>query len=115
MLKFFTLIVTIFLISCASDPVVDTKGINQAQYQIDLEECKQLAEQVSSSKQALKQGAFGAVVYGAMGLVLGSDNTKEMAGLGAVAGAAGGASQGSMESGQVLRNCLRNRGYVVLN
>ena len=115
MLKLFTLIITVFLISCASDPVVDTKGINQAQYQIDLEECKQLAEQVSSSKQALKQGAFGAVVYGAMGLVLGSDNTRDMAGLGAVAGAAGGASQGSMESGQVLRNCLRNRGYVVLN
>ena len=106
------------LAACASkNAIVDTKGVDQAQYEQDYRECESYAEQVSTGEAAAKSAGLGAVVSGAITAVLGGDSSAiaRSAGAGAVGGGAGGALQGESEKGQVLRNCLRGRGYRVLN
>ena len=104
--------------ACANrNAIVDTKGVDEAQYQQDYRECEVYAEQVSTGEAAAKSAGFGAVVSGAITAVLGGDSSAiaRSAGAGAVGGGASGALQGESEKGQVLRNCLRGRGYRVLN
>lgn len=112
------LVVSLALVSgCAhrgSDVVIDPKGVDMYTYQQDLAECTELAEQV---RQKAGEGAVkGAVVGGLIGAVVGNQRSVEKAaGVGAVAGGAKGASTTSKEKLQVIKNCLRNRGYQVLN
>ncbi|MEA3261637.1 MAG: hypothetical protein U9Q93_16455 [Pseudomonadota bacterium] len=66
--------------ACASSKrvVVDKPGINEAQYQQDLTDCRAVAD--------------------------------EVAGAGAVIGAAGKAGDAEQEKSQVVNNCMRRRG-----
>ncbi|MEC8427343.1 MAG: glycine zipper family protein, partial [Pseudomonadota bacterium] len=94
----------------------DTKGVDMQQYRQDLGECREYANQVSTSGKVAKGAIGGAVVAGAVGAVVGnSDTAKRGAGAGAIAGAAKGYSRGEGEKRQVVKNCLRGRGYRVLN
>ena len=96
--------------------IIDTQGVNMQQYQYDLQDCKQYAEQVPVGERAVKSSAGGAVMGGVIGAVIGnSDTAAKGAGVGAVTGAAKGARSGYREKQQVVRNCLRGRGYKVLN
>jgi hypothetical protein len=97
-------------------PIVDMKGVDPAQYEADLADCRTYAAQVGVGKDA----ATGAVVGAAVGGVAGaaardSDTAKRAAGVGAVVGGVHGALSGVEERDRVVRTCLRNRGYVVLN
>ena len=47
-------------------PIVDTKGVNMAQYELDLQECSTFAEDISTGKSIAK----GAVTGGAVGAVI---------------------------------------------
>ncbi|QLH40736.1 MAG: hypothetical protein HWD60_19825 [Defluviicoccus sp.] len=38
--------------ACSSDPIIDTKGVDNAKYQQDLAECKQYADQVDVASNA---------------------------------------------------------------
>ena len=73
--------------ACASSKrvVVDKPGINEAQYQQDLTDCRAVADEVAG------------------------------AGAGAVIGAAGKAGDAEQEKSQVVKHCMRGRGYRVLN
>lgn len=94
--------------------IVDMKGVDEAQYQTDLMECQQYAEQVQS--QAGQKAAGGAIGGALIGAALGnSDTAKRFAGVGAVSGAGKGAEATQKEKRQVVRNCLSGRGYQVLN
>jgi uncharacterized protein YcfJ len=106
---------TILISACARHQVIiDPAGVDQAQYQQDLAECTQVAEQVN--QKAGEGAATGAVIYGAIGAILGDRNdAKRLAGVGAVSGGASGAQQTKQEKTMVLKNCMRNRGYRVLN
>ncbi len=108
--------VATFLVGCANDRViVDTKGVDQARYQTDLAECETYATQISTAKEAGEKGLIGAVVGGAIGAVVGNHRTAEqIAGAGAVSGAARGAGSAEARKDQIVRNCLRGRGYKVL-
>lgn len=104
--------------ACATkNAIVDTKGIDEAKYQQDYSECEAYADQVATGDTVAKSAGFGAFVSGAITAVLGGDSSSiaRSAGAGAVGGGAAGAMQGESEKGQVLRNCLRGRGYRVLN
>ena len=103
------------LAACSSQPIVDRKGVDPVAYQRDLNECEQYAQQVSVAQKAGTGAAAGAVVGAAIGAILGGVGTGEGAGVGAVQGAAGGTAKGVREKRQVVRNCLRHRGYAVLN
>ena len=101
---------------CASkpNPIVDMKGVNRQQYYQDLNECQQYAQQVRS--KAAGGAVTGAVLGGAIGAVVGDSTTASKgAGVGAITGLARGGSNTQREKDQVVKNCLRGRGYKVLN
>lgn len=114
------LLVALALAGCAGrnagGPIVDMKGVDPAQYRIDRMECQEYAEQVAVGGRAAGGAAAGAVVGGLIGAAVGnSDTAKRTAGAGAVVGGARGTGDAVRERQQVVRNCLRNRGYAVLN
>ncbi len=105
----------LLLSACAShpDPIVDTKGVNMAQYQVDLAECREYSEEVSVAGGAAKGAAAGAVVGAAAGAIGGGADRG--AGYGAIGGATRSGLYNQREKEQVVKNCLRGRGYRVLN
>lgn len=112
---FVLLLAVVVLTACARQQVIiDPAGVDMAKYDQDLATCNQIAEQVD---QKAGQGALaGAVISGTIGAILGdSRDAKKWAGVGAVTGGARGAQQTQQEKDQVIKNCLRNRGYKVLN
>ena len=97
-----------------SPPVVDPHGVDMARYQKDLAECENIAAQVE--QKAGERALGGALVVGLIGAVLGDgDTAKKAAGAGLIGGAAEGAEETKRERATVVKNCLRNRGYQVLN
>lgn len=97
-------------------PIVDMRGVDPAMYRTDLLECQDYADQVAVGQRAAGGAAAGAVVGGLIGAAVGDSNTAQRgAGAGAVAGGARGTGDAVREQQVVVRNCLRNRGYAVLN
>ena len=94
--------------------IIDPVGVDMQLYQNDLVQCHFLARQVRSKAG---QGAVGgAVVGGLVGGAVGNRNTaRKAAGVGAIGGMARGARVTRYERRLVVKNCLRNRGYSVLN
>lgn len=96
--------------------IIDQKGVNTAAYQQDLAECKTYADSVKTGEKTAVGAASGAVVGGLIGAITGgSSGAAKGAGVGAVGGGARGVSQGAETEVQVVKNCLRGRGYRVLN
>ena len=112
-----TALILLLLTGCASNgPIVDMKGVDPQKYRQDLAECESYADQVAVGGKAATGAAVGAVVGAAVGAAVGNSRTAERsAGAGAVIGGAKGTGRGVRERKQVVRNCLRNRGYAVLN
>lgn len=102
------------LTACSSKPIIDTKGLDPAQYEQDLAECEAVSDQVNQAESVGKSAAFGALVAGAIDLVVDGKIGTTTA-IGGITGAAGGASSSDQEKATVLKNCLKNRGYTVLN
>jgi len=100
--------------SGASGPIIDTKGVDMTAYQQDLAECETYASQVSTGTAVGKGAAGGAAVGAAIGAIAGGSAGKG-AGIGAVSGGAQSARISDREKADVVRNCLRGRGYRVLN
>ncbi len=112
---------TVFLLTAgcrATDdrPIVDMRGVNEAQYFTDLTQCQLYADDVAAGRQVARGAVGGAVVGGAVGAAVGnSDTAQRAAGAGAIVGASRGAAGAMSERQRVIRNCLRGRGYRVLN
>lgn len=100
--------------SGASGPIIDTKGVDMARYHQDLAECEAYAAQVSTGQAVARGSAGGAAVGAAVGAIAGG-GAKQGAGIGAVTGGAESARIADREKAAVVRNCLRGRGYRVLN
>jgi outer membrane lipoprotein SlyB len=97
-----------------SDVIIDPAGVDMGRYQQNLAECQQIAQQVH--EKTLGSALGGGVVGGAVGgIVGGSETAVKGAGVGAVVGAARGTAATQHEKQVVIKNCLRNRGYKVLN
>lgn len=111
-------VVLLSLTACSSQRViVDQRYSDMSNYSRDLAECQSYAEQVPAGEEVAAGTAGGAAVGGAMGAILGGSRgaTGRGAGAGAVAGAVRGGSRSKAEKDRVIKNCLRNRGYKVLN
>jgi hypothetical protein len=105
--------VAVLAAACGSRPIIDTKNVDMVQYEKDLADCEEIAEQVEAGTITAKSTGFGAGVGGAYGAIDG--DVGESAAKGAVAGAAGGLLKADNEKSRVVKNCLRHRGYAVLN
>lgn len=102
--------------SAADNVIVDTKGVDMNKYQQDLSECAEYASRVdvaqNTGNAAVAGGLFGALIGG----MAGNRNTAGIIGLLGAAEAAGQANQQSSNTVQkIMRECLRGRGYRVLN
>jgi uncharacterized protein YcfJ len=117
LLYFITIVAITFAAGCAanrSKPVIDPASVDMEQYELDLAECEQIAEQVE--QKAGSSAVGGAVVGGVIGAIVGdSDSVKHSAAVGGVLGGVKGAGATEREKSQVVKNCLRNRGYKILN
>ncbi len=100
--------------SSAPGPIVDTKGVNMTRYHEDLDDCEAYADQVRIEQGVAKGAAAGGAVGAAAGAILG-ESVGEWAGVGAVAGGAKSGIRGDQEKSQVVKRCMRGRGYKVLN
>ena len=97
-------------------PIVDMQGVSIAQYNADLADCQAYADEVEAGRQVARGAVGGAVIGGAVGAIVGnSDVAQRTAGAGAVVGGSRGAQGAMIERERVVRNCLRGRGYRVLN
>jgi outer membrane lipoprotein SlyB len=98
--------------SSKSKPIIDPAGVDMAQYDTDVVECEQIATQVDQKAGA---GAVeGAVIGGVLGAVFDND-VGEAAAAGAIIGGVKGGSSTEKEKSNVVKNCLRDRGYKILN
>ena len=96
-------------------PIVDNKRVDLNIYEADLQECQVYARQTAN---AGKSGVVGAIAGAALGLGLavigGGYDQAAAAGVGAVVGGVAGGSEGETNQRNIIRNCLRGRGYSVL-
>lgn len=119
MVKILTLAIPalIMVTACSSNRViVDTKGVDMSHYDGDLQECRAYAEEVPVGGEVARGAARGSIVWGVIGAIFGnSQSAARGAGAGAVAGGAGGAVRSERQKAQVVKTCMRGRGYKVLN
>lgn len=103
------------LAGCAAnpDPIVDMRGVDPVLYEQDLADCRTYTREIQTEVGVAKGAAGGAAVGGAIGAIGGE--TGRGAGIGAVAGSAKSAQLNEREKQRVVKNCMRGRGYRVLN
>ncbi|MBY6189515.1 glycine zipper family protein [Microbulbifer agarilyticus] len=103
----------------AGNIVIDTQGVNMRQYQLDLADCKTLsmAARNDAGRRGFSRAAGGALLGGALGAIIGDSSSAAAAaaGAGAIVGGVSGVGSAHAEEGYIARNCLRGRGYRVLN
>ena len=115
------LLASLLLAACSSQPrapggvIIDERGVNPDDYAADLSECAEYAGQVRAGEKVAAHTAGGAVVGGAVGSAYNNSSGSDGAAAGAVVGAVKGIAAVSGERSQVVKNCLRHRGYTVLN
>lgn len=109
--------------------IVDMEGVDQAQYQQDLQACQNTGGQVQNTQPeregVVRGAARGAAIGAAAGAVSGnsgSQGAKTGAGAGVAASAIRNSrnrreakTQTKNEVETVVKNCMRGRGYNVLN
>lgn len=109
----------VLLHGCASyRPLVDARSVSSPQkYEQDLRECQSYARQVSPAQSAAAGALFGALLGAAISGAVGGGRyvTEHVAAAGAVQGAAYGAAGGADAQVQIIRNCMNDRDYTVLN
>ena len=110
-------VLTLGACTTTDEIIIDRKGVNMTRYAADKAECESYAADVRTGEKAARGGASGAVVGGAIGGIAGdsSEAAARGAGVGAVAGVARGISEGERDEVRVVKQCLRGRGYRVLN
>ena len=113
------IVVTIVVLTACTttdEIIVDKKGVDVSAYDQDLAECQSYAAEVKKGEKAAKGAGTGAVIGGLIGVITGGGSGAAVgAGVGAVGGGAKGASQGEQDEVQVVKRCLRGRGYKILN
>lgn len=111
------LIVAAITAGCAAhpDPIIDTKGVDPELLAEDWEECKAYTEEIVIAEGVGKGAAVGAAVGAATGTVSRRRDIDEAAGLGAIYGGTRSGLDADRQKQQVFKNCMRGRGYRVLN
>ena len=111
------LVVTALIAGCAAhpDPIIDTKGVDPEQLAEDWDECEAYTEEIAVAEGIGKGAAVGAAVGAATGAVTSRRDVGESAGVGAIYGGTRSGLDADREQQKVFKNCMRGRGYRVLN
>lgn len=106
-----------FLLACASDQIiVDKRGLDPVAYERDLAECRSYGNELDVGAEMARGAAVGATAGVLLGAIIGdSDTAAAGAGVGAVHGGFEEGRHGAVRQQQVVKRCLRGRGYSVLN
>ena len=107
----------VFLAGCAAhpDPIIDTKGVDPDMLAQDWDECEEFTHEIVVAKGVGKGAAVGAAVGAATGAVSNRREVDEAAGIGAIYGGTRSGLDADRQKQQVFKNCMRGRGYRVLN
>lgn len=107
----------LFIAGCAAhpDPIIDTKGVDPDRLADDWEECEIYTEEIDVAQGVSKGAALGGAVGAATGAVSNRREVDEGAGLGAIYGGTRSGLDADRQKQQVFKNCMRGRGYRVLN
>jgi len=113
-------IVAVALLStgCATyRPVVDIHDRQEANaYERDLHDCQHYARSVDPAGSAIIGAFIGSVVGAAFGAAVGDRSVAlDLARVGAIEGGVAGAANGAGTQLDIIRNCLLERGYRVLD
>ena len=102
---------------CAAhpDPIIDTKGVDPDRLAQDWDECEVYTEEIIIAQGVGKGAAVGAAVGAETGAVSNRREVDEAAGLGAIYGGTRSGLDADRQKQQVFKNCMRGRGYRVLN
>jgi len=106
------------LAGCATyRPLVDMRGVaDRDQYERDIADCQNYAGSVSPGASAGAGAIFGALLGAALGAAIGDHEVAvDAARFGAIEGAVAGGAAGAGTQVQIMRNCMSERGYLVLN
>ena len=98
-------------------PVIDTQRVSDpAQYQTDLYQCQQYANQIDAARGAAAGAVLGAVIGVGVGLLFGlrGQALAQVAGVGALSGGVNVAAEAGRSVVQIVNNCMAGRGYKVL-
>ena len=111
------LLTTVILTSCATQNyVVDTKGVDLGQYATDLSECKDYRKQVPTGNGVAESAMVGLALGAIFGVILADpDVAREFATTSAIESGTAKAIENTHTQDDIVKNCLRNRGYSVLN
>ena len=113
-----------FVIGCAQTDlsdrndiaVIDTRGVDESVFKKDYSECSDFAKNIDLTERTLKQGAVAGATGAAVGAIIGGEEAaKKIGGSAAVLNAVEANLDGRNEQAKIIKNCLRGRGYKVLN
>jgi outer membrane lipoprotein SlyB len=96
-------------------PLVDS-GVSRGDYDDDVADCQQLADQRPAAAQAAGGAAVGAVLGALLGVAVGlrGNDVANVAAWGAANGGIQGAAYGSAEQQEIVSRCMAERGYNVV-
>ena len=124
MKKLFLYVNLCFVIGCAQTDlsdrndiaIIDTRGVDESVFKKDYSECSDFARNVDLTERTLKQGAVAGATGAAVGAIIGGEEAaKKIGGSAAVLNAVEANLDGRNEPAKIIKNCLRGRGYKVLN
>jgi hypothetical protein len=103
-------------------PVVDLQGEDRELYEWNLKDCQRYAKEISPGNTTVAGAGIGAGIGAVAGLIIGTTlgvDAGKLAGFGAAIGGMHGALSGGGAAAQsqmeIIKNCLKGRGYNVLN
>jgi outer membrane lipoprotein SlyB len=110
------------LLGCAAQPeaqyrpIVDMKGRDVAQYEQSLRDCQSYSAQAAGAGEQATASAAGSAIFGALlAVAAGGGYSRNRSTLvGGLLGGVSGAAKGETHQRNVIRICLANRGYSVL-
>ena len=124
MKKLFLYVNLCFIVGCAQTDlsdrndiaIIDTRGVDESVFKKDYSECSDFAKNIDLTERTLKQGAVAGATGAAVGAIIGGEETaKKIGGSAAVLNAVEANLDGRSEQAKIIKNCLRGRGYKVLN
>ena len=96
--------------------IIDTRGVDESVFKKDYSECSDFAKNIDLTDRTLRQGAVAVATGAALGAIIGGEEAaKKIGGSAAVLNAVEANLDGRNEQAKIIKNCLRGRGYKVLN